>query len=150
MESVSINECVEPTPYVMKGDFTKKALDIYHLILAPSYACNLACTHCYLPNHSSLTLPYKQVESLVDQFSEIVQEERGVFGGIFHLKGGEPLSLPYLGDILDYLSKKRTLQFREELGSGLTIGHKGESALDRYPIVKPDNHLKGPPRRLNH
>ena len=24
------------------------------------------------------------------------------------------------------------------MGSGLTIGHKGVSALDRYPIVKPD------------
>jgi MoaA/NifB/PqqE/SkfB family radical SAM enzyme len=97
--------------YVMKGSFEDRALDIYHLILAPSYACNLSCPHCYLPNHAHSSLPFERVVDLIDEWSDIVLAERGRFGGIFHLKGGEPLMLPYLDDVLELLGHKRTLRF---------------------------------------
>ena len=29
--------------YVMKGQYSEKSLETYHLILAPSFACNLRC-----------------------------------------------------------------------------------------------------------
>ncbi len=97
--------------YVMKGSFSDKALETYHLILAPSFRCNLGCKHCYLPDHDALMLPKGRVLQLMDEWSEIVVSERGPFGGIFHLKGGEPLILPYLNDVLDGLEEINTLCF---------------------------------------
>ncbi len=97
--------------YVMNGPCSERALDTYHLILAPSFACNLACRHCYLPDHAARSLAAERVFGLVDEWSEIVVGERGPFGGIFHLKGGEPLLLPYFGDVLDRLAQLGTLQF---------------------------------------
>ena len=42
--------------YVMRGFKARRELDIYHLILAPTHACNLRCKHCYLPNHATQML----------------------------------------------------------------------------------------------
>ena len=97
--------------YVMRGSYAEKALETYHMILAPSFRCNIGCKHCYLADHDALTLPKERVLDLVDEWSEIVIEEREPFGGIFHLKGGEPLILPYLNDILDHLEDLKTLRF---------------------------------------
>ena len=96
--------------YVMQGKAKKKALDIYHLILAPTYGCNLRCKHCYLPDHSPNILPRDGVLRLLDEWNEIVLEERGKYGGIFHIKGGEPFMVPYLWDILDRLKELGTLR----------------------------------------
>lgn len=98
-------------PYVMKGAYAAKALDTYHLILAPTFACNIRCTHCYLPDHDTEKLPAERVLRLIDEWSEIVLSERGRLGGIFHVKGGEPLILHYFSDILARLVELRTLQF---------------------------------------
>lgn len=97
--------------YVMQGLESKKELDVYHLILAPSFRCNLGCRHCYLPDHNALGLSKENVLRIVDEWSQIVVAERGIMGGIFHLKGGEPLVLPYLNDVIDLLQKKETLRF---------------------------------------
>jgi len=97
--------------YVMKGSYAEKALETYHMILAPSFRCNIGCKHCYLSDHDVLTLPKERVLDLVNKWSEIVIEDRGPFGGIFHIKGGEPLILPYLNDILDRLEDLKTLRF---------------------------------------
>ncbi len=97
--------------YVMKGSSEKKSLDTYHLILASSFACNLRCNHCYLPDHKMAGLSKEDVLGLVDEWSEIVMAERGPMGGIFHLKGGEPLALPYLNDVLDRLEELKTMRF---------------------------------------
>jgi hypothetical protein len=77
--------------YIMWGDSKKKALNIYHLILAPTYACNLRCRHCYLPGHAVKFLPKNIVLRLIDEWRDIVLEERGEYGGIFHIKGGSLL-----------------------------------------------------------
>lgn len=96
--------------YIMKGNAKEKKLDVYHLILAPTYACNLRCKHCYLPDHDNQLLPRHVVLRLIDEWSRIVVKERGVYGGIFHIKGGEPFVVPYLWDVLDRLAEIRTLQ----------------------------------------
>lgn len=97
--------------YVMKGSAKERALEVYHLILAPSFACNLRCAHCYLPDHEAGGLTKEDVLRLSEEWSEIVVTERGPMGGIFHLKGGEPLMLPYLGDVLGRLEELKTLRF---------------------------------------
>lgn len=97
--------------YVMRGLRSELALETYHLILAPSFKCNISCRHCYLPDHNAHTLSKECVLRLVDEWSEIVVAERGAFGGIFHLKGGEPLILPYLNDVLDRLEEMKSLRF---------------------------------------
>jgi MoaA/NifB/PqqE/SkfB family radical SAM enzyme len=94
--------------YVMKGDSRNRALDKFHLILAPSYACNLSCQHCYLPSHSNKGLDYSAVRKIMTEWSEIVKLERGRMNGILHLKGGEPLALPYLYEIFDFLKGEKT------------------------------------------
>ena len=97
--------------YIMRGAADQKELDVYHLILAPTHACNLRCRHCYLPDHSSALLSFDSICRLIEQWEEIVIRERGPLGGYFHLKGGEPLVLPYLVDVLDHLAVKKSLRF---------------------------------------
>ena len=120
MQNVTTIETIEPKgivednivnpTYIMQGRADKKALDIYHLILAPTYGCNLRCKHCYLSEHTPNTLPRDIVLRLVEEWNEIVLEERGEYGGIFHIKGGEPFVVPYLWDILDRVAEIRTLR----------------------------------------
>lgn len=97
--------------YVMKGTAATRSLDQYHLILAPTHACNLRCRHCYLPDHHREHMPLDTVRRIADEWSQIVEAERGPMGGYFHLKGGEPLILPYLNQVLDHLASIRTLRF---------------------------------------
>jgi radical SAM protein with 4Fe4S-binding SPASM domain len=94
--------------YIMKGDSRNRALDTFHLILSPSYGCNMACKHCYLPSHSNKGMNYPEVKRIMTEWSEIVKLERGRMNGILHLKGGEPLALPYLYDIFDFLKEEKT------------------------------------------
>lgn len=101
---------IKPT-YVMQGEASKKGLDIYHLILAPTYACNMQCKHCYLSDQAEQLLPKEEALRLVDEFSQMVLNERGQYGGIFHVKGGEPFVVPYLWDIADKLAELKTLRF---------------------------------------
>lgn len=116
--------------YVMKGPSSERALDTYHLILAPTFACNIRCRHCYLPDHAAQGLSADRVLRLVDEWSEIIVTDRGPFGGIFHLKGGEPLILPYFTDVLDRLAERRSLQFMMTTNGILGDGRKAER-LDR-------------------
>ncbi len=110
---ISRRHVAPPRPggnYVMQGLTSEKALDIYHLIFAPTHACNLRCKHCYLPDHDVEALPKEIAMRLVDEWSEIVLEERGPFRGIFHVKGGEPFVVPYLGDIMDRLVELQSMR----------------------------------------
>jgi MoaA/NifB/PqqE/SkfB family radical SAM enzyme len=96
----------QPSPggtYVMEGPVSGRSLDTYHLILAPTHACNLRCRHCYLPDHGAECLPRGIALRLIDEWSEIVLKERGPYRGIFHVKGGEPFVVPYLGEIMERL-----------------------------------------------
>ncbi len=96
--------------YVMQGLSSQKSLDTYHLILAPTHACNLRCKHCYLPDHDAKLLPRDVALRLVDEWSEISLKERGAFRGIFHVKGGEPFVVPYLPDIMERLIHHQSLR----------------------------------------
>jgi MoaA/NifB/PqqE/SkfB family radical SAM enzyme len=58
----------------MRGPTSEKALDTYHRILAPTRACDLRCTHCYLPDHSPEMIFAEVALSLVNQWSDIVQD----------------------------------------------------------------------------
>ncbi len=98
-------------PYVMLGNTINKTLSTYHLIFAPNYACNLRCKHCYLPHHSNKGINKQSALNLVNQWNEIVLEEKGRFGGIFHLKGGEPMFVSYYNDIIEKLIDMKSLQF---------------------------------------
>jgi MoaA/NifB/PqqE/SkfB family radical SAM enzyme len=98
------------SPYVMEGSASEKRLKTYHLILAGTHACNLRCKHCYLPDHNAELLPKAVALRLVDEWSRIVLEEKGQYGGIFHVKGGEPFLIPYLCDIMDRLVQLQSLR----------------------------------------
>ena len=73
--------------YVITGDPATKELNLFHLVVAPSFACNLRCRHCYLPDHSQLLMPLRRVRTLVADWAAVVARERGRWGGVFHLKG---------------------------------------------------------------
>lgn len=96
--------------YVMKGDAETRELNIYHLIFAPTYDCNLSCKHCYLPDHAKTTIPKDTALKIINEWSEIVLRERGKYGGIFHVKGGEPFVLPYLSEIIERLKELQSLR----------------------------------------
>lgn len=104
------NEHTTVNCYVMEGAALRKELDIYHLILSPTNACNLRCKHCYLPDHTNRLLSEDVVMSLANQWNELVLRERGEFGGIFHLKGGEPFVVPYLPRLIDRLIELQAMQ----------------------------------------
>lgn len=95
----------------MRGFKARRELDVYHLILAPTHACNLRCRHCYLPDHKTELLSKDVVFRVVDEWSDIVLRERGRFRGIFHVKGGEPLVVPYFSELLQHVVEKQTLWF---------------------------------------
>lgn len=96
--------------YVMEGNPLTKTLNIYHLIIAPTYQCNLRCKHCYLSDFSQRILPKDILFDLIDQWNDIVIEEKGKYGGIFHLKGGEPFLIPYLDEVLTKLKEVGNLR----------------------------------------
>jgi len=95
------------TNYVIEGDAKTKALDVYHLIFAPTFACNLRCRQCYLPNHGTHLFPREMAHQLLDDWAKIVSAERGPFGGIFHLKGGEPFVVSYFGALLERIARQQ-------------------------------------------
>jgi MoaA/NifB/PqqE/SkfB family radical SAM enzyme len=97
--------------YVMWGDPETRKLETYHLILAPTHACNLRCAHCYLPDHARNLLPEAVAVRLVQEWASIVLAERDPYRGIFHVKGGEPFVVPYLDRIARRVIETRALQF---------------------------------------
>nr|VFK17014.1 MAG: radical SAM additional 4Fe4S-binding SPASM domain-containing protein [Candidatus Kentron sp. LFY] len=77
--------------YIIEGIAKNKEMDMYHLVVATTYACNLRCRHCYLPNHSNNRIPLDITKCLIRDWADIVVNDRGRYEGVFHLKGGEPL-----------------------------------------------------------
>ncbi len=124
--------------YVMRGAARARALDVYHLIFAPTHACNLRCRHCYLPDHHGYTMPFARVASLIEQWEQIVLRDRGPLGGYFHLKGGEPLIVPYLVDVLDLLAEKATLRFMMTTNGTLLRTRDVEALCRLHDAVKED------------
>ena len=95
--------------YALYGDRTERALETYHLVVAPSFACNLQCAHCYLPNHDSDRIPTERLLRLVAEWAEICIEDTGERRGVFHLKGGEPLLLSDLDQVVSAVQTTKAL-----------------------------------------
>jgi radical SAM protein with 4Fe4S-binding SPASM domain len=127
--------------YVIEGNARSKELDIYHLIFAPTFACNLRCTHCYLPHHKNSTLPEAAALRLLDEWTDIVLSERQRFGGIFHLKGGEPLLIKYVPKLMDAIARRRALILMittngtAPSGAHLSALYRCNDALDGNVVV---------------
>lgn len=89
--------------YIIQGNAEKQEMDMYHAIIASTYACNLRCKHCYLPDFSNRRISLPALEKFINEWASIVEKERGIFGGIFHLKGGEPFLDKHFTDIVSYV-----------------------------------------------
>jgi MoaA/NifB/PqqE/SkfB family radical SAM enzyme len=100
----------ETNNYIISGNALTREMDLYHLIVAPSYACDLRCKHCYLPDHAADTIPLEKLFGIIDEWEDIVLEDRGRLEGIFHLKGGEVAVMPYFDDVLRYIRDLGTLR----------------------------------------
>jgi MoaA/NifB/PqqE/SkfB family radical SAM enzyme len=122
--------------YIMQGSETKRALDKYHLIFAPTHACNLRCGHCYLHDHEPDLLSQEVALRLVDEWAELVLNERGPFGGIFHVKGGEPFVVPYIGSLFDRVVKSGGLELMITT-NGTILSAKSRAALRKAASLGP-------------
>jgi MoaA/NifB/PqqE/SkfB family radical SAM enzyme len=114
--------------YIMQGSENRRALDKYHLILAPTHACNLRCRHCYLPDHLTDLLPCEVALRMVDEWADLVRQERGPYGGLFHVKGGEPFVVPYIAEIFNRVIASGTLELMITT-NGTILSSKVKAAL---------------------
>jgi len=55
-------------------------------------------------------LPVDAAMKLVDDWSNIVLKAKGQYGGIFHIKGGEPFVTPYFWELVDKIISTQSLQ----------------------------------------
>jgi MoaA/NifB/PqqE/SkfB family radical SAM enzyme len=97
--------------YVMHGVTAQRTVAIYHLILAPTHACNLRCAHCYLPDHSAQFLNKNVVFRLIREWNEIAGAETPGRRAYFHVKGGEPLVYKPLIPMIDVIRTLPHLHF---------------------------------------
>jgi radical SAM protein with 4Fe4S-binding SPASM domain len=95
--------------YNICGESTNKELDIYHLIFAPSFSCNMRCQHCYLPDSPSEVIQKETAIRVINEWIEIIRA-RGKFKGVFHIKGGEPFCLPYFWELVERISASNVLK----------------------------------------
>lgn len=116
--------------YIMQGNERSRALDKYHLILAPTHACNLRCGHCYLHDHDADTLPKDIALRIVDEWAALVTTERGRFQGIFHIKGGEPFVVPYIHELFNRVVESSSLELMITT-NGTILSAKAKAALKR-------------------
>lgn len=123
-------EAFSSDKYALYGKNADRTLEVYHLVVAPSYACNLHCSHCYLPHHSSDQLPLSRVSHLVEEWAEVVARERNG-RGIFHLKGGEPLVLPYFSDVVTAVQATGVLSLMVTT-NGTVHGRTALNALSQF------------------
>lgn len=89
--------------YVMKGNPEKGALDTFHLIIAPTYDCNLSCKHCYNGEIGN-GVSKDQWKGVIGKWAEFVRKEGK--DGIAHFKGGEPFAYKGLDELLDYSAER--------------------------------------------
>jgi MoaA/NifB/PqqE/SkfB family radical SAM enzyme len=75
---------------------------IFHLQIDITNACNLACTHCYLPHHkNSGALTFEDWCRVIDQYQLLLAK--------LHMQadivicGGEPLLSPFLFPLIEYI-----------------------------------------------
>ena len=116
----------------MLGNPEIEALEIFHLIIAPTYDCNLKCKHCY---NSKI---YKKVskeqwKDVIKKWADFVKKEGR--NGIIHFKGGEPFVYRDLYELLDYSAELGLWIFITS--NGTLIGDKEAQYLgDLYKRTK--------------
>ncbi len=78
---------------------------IFHLQIDITNACNLACTHCYLPHHkNSGALTFPDWCRVIDQYHDLLTK--------LHMQadivicGGEPLLAPFLFPLVEYIRER--------------------------------------------
>ena len=96
--------------YVISGNPVTRELDLFHLVIAPTFACNLRCKHCYLPDHKARRMDWSALAEVIADWADIAERERGEWGGVFHLKGGEPSTMPYFEQSLAEIAETQTLR----------------------------------------
>jgi MoaA/NifB/PqqE/SkfB family radical SAM enzyme len=84
--------------YVLKGQ--NGSLDIPHLIISPSYACNISCKHCYNDDIGD-GVTQEQWKDVIDRWGD----------GIVHFKGGEPFAFNGLNELMNHAADKGNTVF---------------------------------------
>jgi MoaA/NifB/PqqE/SkfB family radical SAM enzyme len=97
--------------YIMHGAAAQRTVATYHLILAPTHACNLRCEHCYLPDHTAQSIKKDVALRLLQEWNDIAAIETPGRRAIFHVKGGEPLVYKPLIPMLSNMRTLRHLHF---------------------------------------
>lgn len=87
----------------MLGNPKKGALDTFHLIIAPTYDCNLSCNHCYNSEIGN-DISKEQWRGVIGKWADFVRKEGK--NGIAHFKGGEPFVYKGLDELLDYSAER--------------------------------------------
>jgi len=89
--------------YTMLGNSEKGVLDTFHLIIAPTYDCNLSCEHCYNSKIGN-GVSKEQWRGVIGKWADFVKKEGK--NGIAHFKGGEPFAYKGLNELLNYSAEK--------------------------------------------
>lgn len=103
----------------MLGDPERGVLDTFHLIIAPTYDCNLSCKHCYNGEISD-GVSKEQWQKVIGKWADFVKRESKE--GIAHFKGGEPFAYKGLDELLDYSADRGLWTFITS--NGILIGDK--------------------------
>ena len=112
--------------YAMLGNPEKRALETPHLIIAPTYDCNLSCKHCYNGEIENI-LSKEQWKCVIGKWADFVRREGK--DGIVHFKGGEPFGYKGLDDLLDYSAERGLWAFITS--NGTLIGDEEDQHLGR-------------------
>ncbi len=105
----------------MLGNLERRELDTFHLIIAPTYDCNLACKHCYNPtdgahqNRTGQELSGEQWQGVIGKWADFVGKEGK--DGIAHFKGGEPFVFKGLDRLMDYSAERGLWVFTTSNGT---------------------------------
>jgi len=113
--------------YAMLGDPKTGALNTYHLIIAPTYDCNLACRHCYNIRIDE-RVSQKQWEEFIDRWADFCHRESK--SSIAHFKGGEPFVYPAIDDLAARAAAKNQMVFFTS--NGTLIDEKKAEDLGKF------------------
>lgn len=93
-------------------------------------ACNLRCLHCYQENHKPVQLKYEQLESIYNQYKELLKNLN--MKGHINLTGGEPLCSPHFYKILELIKKDSDLISFSILSNGTLITEDVAKKIKSY------------------
>ena len=95
-----------------------------------SEVCNLKCLHCYQKEHKPVSLSYRQLMLILNQYRELLKILN--IKGHINLTGGEPLCSPYLFNILNEFKKDKDLYSFSILTNGTLINDDLAKKISEY------------------